>query len=138
MTWLNWVLACCTIISALGGGTAILLLRGRWRVDEFTARKLRRELEEQSEQRNRERLEADLARADALRRELAALTERNNQQFVENFELRQQVSDLRQELIELREWSAIVASEMRNKQVEIPPLPAPRMTARRPGADATE
>lgn len=139
MTWLNYVLAGCTIVSGLGGGTAVFLLRGRWRVDEFTARKLRREFEERSEQLRRERLEADLARADALRRELATLTERNNKQFDENFELRQQLSDLRQEQIELREWANIVAVEMRKRQIEIPPLPAPRAVVRRiAGPDATD
>lgn len=131
MTTLNVLLAVSPVLSAVGSVSAVFLLRGRWRVDEFTARKLRREADEQAELRDRKRREEDLARADALRRELAELTKRNNRQFDENLELRQEVSDLRQELIELREWTAIVASQMRKTQIEVPPLPPPRMAARR-------
>ena len=131
MTVLNILLAASPVLSAVGSVSAVALVRGRWRVDEFTVRKLRREADEQAELRDRQRREEDLARQDALRREMAALTKRNNEQFDENLELREEVSDLRQELIELREWVTIAASQMRKAELEVPPLPPPRMARRR-------
>lgn len=125
MRILDIILLGASVVTAMGTGCAVFLLNGRWHVDSFTARKLRRELEEQDEQRNRLRIEQDLARADALRKELSQLTIRNNQQFDQIVDLRQEVLELRQEVFELRQWAnqTVMLAE---GTLQLPPVPSIR------------
>jgi hypothetical protein len=129
VTLLNILLATATPLSALGSGLVVWWLRSRWPVDEYTARKLRRELDEKDEARNRARLEADLERADALRKELAELIVRNNEQFDEIIELRQEVMEMRQEVWELRQWATQVTTLPAGSP--LPPVPTMRTRPRR-------
>ena len=131
MSLLNILLATAAILSALGTASVLFLTRGKWRVDAYTARKLRRELEEQEETRNRLRIEQDLARADALRRELAQLTIRNNQQFDQIVDLRQEVLEMRQEIFELRQWAHQTATLAAGSALQLPPVPSIRVQSRR-------
>jgi hypothetical protein len=109
----------------------VFLFRGRWRLDDYQARKLRREIEDQDEARNRARIEQDLARADSLRKELAELTTRNNAQFGEIIDLRQDLMDVRQELFELRQWANQAANLAAGGPVALPPVPSMRVQPRR-------
>jgi hypothetical protein len=129
VTILDIVLASTSVLSALGTGGAVLGFRSRWRVDEHTARKLRNEIEKEDEARNRARIEADLARADGLRKELTELTMRNNQQFDEIVDTRQEVLELRQEVFELRQWAQQVTALPPGSP--LPPVPSMRAQPRR-------
>src|SRR5436305_14080811 len=79
-------------ISAVGGLSAVLLLRGRWKIDKETIDKMQRDRRSEDEQRDAERRLADEERdrkrrkddedrAAALRRELGQLSELSYQRF---------------------------------------------------------
>lgn len=71
-----------------GGGSALLLLRGKWRIDKATLNKMDRERREQDEERERKRREVD--------------DERDRQRREQDDE---RVKDLREELGELSRLS---------------------------------
>lgn len=106
---LQWILAGCTILSALVAATALLRLGTQKGIDNETLNKMQREREREEQEREqkrrveedlreRRRIDADERRNAVLRRELADLTERSNQRF-------QQWQDAVADLDEL--WSTV-------------------------------
>lgn len=89
---LPWVLAGCSLLSALAAASSLLLIKGKSAIDQETLKKLRREQEtedeardrkrrEEDERRNAERVAADEHRNQMLREELDRLARTSNNRF---------------------------------------------------------
>jgi hypothetical protein len=89
---LQWVLAGCTVLSALVAAAALVRLGTQRGIDEETLNKMRREREreederdckrrEEDQRRDQQRIDADERRNSILRDELAQLASRSNERF---------------------------------------------------------
>ncbi|OBL08220.1 hypothetical protein A5646_12855 [Mycobacterium sp. 1245499.0] len=143
---IQWILAGCTILSALVAAAALLRLGTQRGIDNETLRKMQREREREEQERDqqrrvaeelreRQRIDADERRSAVLRAELSELVRRSNKRFQQ---WQDAVADLDELWAtveeELLPWIREAYSKLLEQGIEIRRPPAIRRRERRSSA----
>lgn len=140
---LQWVLAGCTILSALVAAAALVRLGTQRGIDDETLRKMKREREREEQEREqqrrvdeelreRRRIDADERRSAILRAELSELAKRSNQRFEQWQEAVADLDELWATVEDdLLPWIREAYSKLLERGIEIRRPPAIRRRERR-------